>query len=73
MEDEVILFNGIIKWSLDKKMVELELGYEINNDEFRLFCCHFQNNFEAQFQDTLEWQAQDWDEVKIWDLKYNQK
>jgi hypothetical protein len=73
MGEEVILFNGIIKWSLDKEMVELELGYKINNEEFKLFCNHFQHNFEAQFQDTLEWQAQDWDEVKTWDLKYNQK
>ena len=68
MEDEIILFNGIVNWSLDKEKVELELGYEIKNDEFLIFCKHFQNNFEAQFQDTLEWQAQDWKEVKTWDL-----
>jgi hypothetical protein len=68
MEQEVILFNGLIEWSLDKEMVQSELGYEITNEEFILFCKLFQKNFEAQFQDTLEWQAQDWEEIKTWDL-----
>ena len=66
--EEVILFNGVIKWSLDKDIVESELGYKINNEEFLLFCNHFQNSFEAQFQDTLSGQAQIWDEVKTWEL-----
>lgn len=68
MEQEVILFNGVINWSLDKDMVESELGEKIDNEEFLLFCNHFQSNFDAQFSATLEWQAQDWDEVKTWDL-----
>ena len=68
MEDDNIIIDGIIKWELPKELIESELRRKINNDEYLLFCQHFHNNFEAQFQDTLEWQAQDWEEVKTWDL-----
>jgi|688.fasta_scaffold308164_2 hypothetical protein len=57
-----------VQWTLTKERVELEMGKTITEDEFDLFAKHFQNNLEAQFDDTLEWQASDWDEVKTWDL-----
>jgi len=60
--------TGIIEWTLTKEMVEKKMGKKISNEEFDLFCQHFHNNFLAQFDDTLSWQVDDWDEVKEWEL-----
>ena len=27
---------------------------------------HFESNFLIQFADTLDWQCEEWDEVKTW-------
>jgi hypothetical protein len=61
-------YTGTIEWKLTKEMVENELGYKISDEDFILFAKHFNNSFNAQFEDTLSWQASDWDEVKEWSL-----
>jgi transcriptional regulatory protein LevR len=60
--------TGKIEWTLTKSRVENELGYEIDENLFSLFAKHFQNNFAAQFDATLEMQASNWDEIKDWEL-----
>lgn len=59
-------YTGTIEWKLTKEMVEKQLGYEINDDEFKHFAQLFETNFKLQFEETLEWQADEWDEVKTW-------
>jgi len=63
--------TGNLKWTLTKEMVEREMGKTITDDDFDLFVKHFQNNLEAQVEETLQWQASDWDEVKNWELVEN--
>ena len=58
--------EGNIEWSLTKEVVERELGMTITDEEFELFGKHFKENFEAQFNETLEWLASEWEEVKTW-------
>lgn len=60
--------QGNIEWSLTKEQVEFEMGKKISDEEFTLFGKHFEENFKAQFEATLEWQVSDWDEVKTWEL-----
>lgn len=62
-------YTGNIEWKLTKSQVESEMGQQISDEEFEYFVKHFKNNFEAQFESTLEWQASDWDEVKTWSLR----
>jgi hypothetical protein len=62
-------FTGNFEWTLTKSEVEIQLGYEISDEEFVYFSKHFKNNFEAQFEATLEWQTTEWDEVKSWELR----
>lgn len=61
-------YTSNIQWKLTKSQVESEMGRQIIDEEFELFCKHFQNNFFAQFEDTFLWQVEDWDEVKTWSL-----
>jgi len=68
MNDTNLEYKGVTTWTLTKDRVEKEIGKTISNEEFDLFCQHFHNNFLAQFDDTLSWQADDWDEVKDWEL-----
>jgi hypothetical protein len=65
---EILEYKGVISWILSKNKVEKEMGKKLSNEEFDLFCQHFHNNFLAQFDDTLSWQVDDWDEVKDWKL-----
>lgn len=60
---------GNIEWKLTKSQVESEMGKQISDEELQYFVKHFKNNFESQFEATLEWQASDWDEVKTWSLR----
>lgn len=62
-------YSHNIEWTLTKSQVEIEMGKQITDEEFEFFAKHFKNNFEAQFEATLEWQASDWDEVKTWNLR----
>ena len=59
---------GTIEWKLTKNQVEMEMGKKITDEEFDLFAKHFKNNFEAQYEGTLEFQASNWDSVKTWQL-----
>lgn len=68
MDTDYSEYIGTTIWRLTKKMVEDEIGYEITNEEFDLFCKHFHNNFSAQLEDTLTFQAKDWEEIKTWKL-----
>jgi hypothetical protein len=58
--------TGIIEWTLTKEMVEKKLGFEINEQEFKRFAELFEENFRLQFNETLDWQAEEWEEVKEW-------
>jgi len=69
IEIKIMEKKGIIEWTLSKDVVEHMLRKKISDDEFLLFAEHFKSNFEAQFEDTLDWQISDWEEVKTWDLK----
>ena len=61
-------YIGTTTWQLTKDMVENEIGQQITNQDFDLFCQHFHNNFLAQFEDTLSSQATNWETVKTWKL-----
>jgi len=68
MESNNSEYIGTTTWKLTKHMVENEIGQQITNEDFDLFCQHFHNNFFAQFEDTLSYQATDWETVKTWKL-----
>jgi hypothetical protein len=63
---KMVKYERQFNWSLNKHMVEQRLGYEISNEEFVWFAKHFESNFLIQFAETLNWQCEDWDEVKTW-------
>ena len=64
---KLIKYERQFNWSITKYDVEVLLGRVITNEEFNEFGKLFSEHFKYQYDDTLKWLAENYDEVKEWD------